>query len=161
MIVPATDMLTIYVGESKDVVNRIRSDHCSGNVEGSALRKYIAIEKGYTLNKTKRQRGCTRIRLNLPDLGIGEQAISDYLRSGIWKLVFCSTKEEARDFQFYVIEKLRPLLNKNLRNWNGQQHARYAKLLTELTNSIGYRYSELPGQTKSPGVYVLYHNKMP
>jgi hypothetical protein len=39
-------MFVIYVGDSKNVVNRIRTNHCSGNVEGSAMWRHIAEAKG-------------------------------------------------------------------------------------------------------------------
>ena len=124
------DMLTIYIGDARDVVKRIRSNHCSGNIEASALRKHIAIKKGYTLSKTRRHSSSMRIRLNLPDPRIGEQAISNYLRSGIWKFVFCSSYVEAHDFQWYAIGKLRPLLNVTCNIWDRRQDTRYANLLT-------------------------------
>ena len=39
----------IYVGDSGKVMSRLRSNHCRGNVEASALRKYVAEAMGYKL----------------------------------------------------------------------------------------------------------------
>ena len=50
-------MKTIYVGDSKDVVKRIKNNHCSGNVEASAFRKHLAVAMGYKLKKTKIETG--------------------------------------------------------------------------------------------------------
>jgi len=154
-------MLLIYVGDSGDVVKRIRTNHCSGNVEGSALRKRVAEHMGYTLNVTKRPRGSSRIRLNLPDPRVGEQTISKYIRSGLWKFAICMSPEEAKDFQWYVIDKLNPMLNEDRRIWVSHQERRYVKLLTVLTESPHYTYNDLAGQKTGPGVYVLYHKVLP
>ena len=150
-------MLAIYIGDARDVVKRIRSNHCSGNIEGSALRKHIAIKKGYSLTKTRRDSGSIRLRINLLDLRFGEQTISDYLRSGIWKFVFCSSYIEAHDFQWYAIGKLHPLLNVNCKKWDSQQNNRYANLLTALITSPGYTFAQLDAKQVGPGVYLLYH----
>ena len=154
-------MLVIYVGDAEDVVKRIRTNHCSGNVEASVLRKHVASHKGYTFSVTKRASGSRRIRLDLPDPRVGEQSISNYIRSGLWKFVVCRSCAEANNFQWYVIDKLNPVLNVDSRTWDGQQEARYADLLMILTNSSGYSWSQLAGQKTGPGVYVLYHNTFP
>jgi len=49
-------LMIIYVGDSKDVIKRIRTNHCKGNVEASALRKYVAEALGYRIKITKRSR---------------------------------------------------------------------------------------------------------
>jgi ADP-ribosylglycohydrolase len=49
-------MLVIYVGDSRDVIKRIRKDHCGNgtNVEASALRERVAENKGFQIKKTNR-----------------------------------------------------------------------------------------------------------
>jgi hypothetical protein len=99
----------VYVGDAKDVVKRIRSDHCNGNVEASALRKSVAIAKGYLLKKTKRPSGSTRIRIDLPVPRKGETCISGYIQSSEWRFVLCASSMEAKDFQWYAIDQLADL----------------------------------------------------
>ncbi len=41
--VKQTEIKIIYVGDSRDVVKRILTNHCKGNVEASALRKHYKI----------------------------------------------------------------------------------------------------------------------
>lgn len=154
-------MNTIYVGDSKNIIKRIRFEHCRGNVEASALRKSIADYNNYNLIKEKRHSGSMRIRINLPDSRDGEQEISAYLQSGIWKYVLCESYDEAHDFQWYVINRLKPTLNKNYNNWNAQQETKYSQLFTKLTNNNGYNCSELANHQTGPGVYVLYHTEKP
>ena len=50
------DKVIIYVGDSHDVTKRIGTNHCSGNVEASPLRKAVAEAMGYPLKHTKRPR---------------------------------------------------------------------------------------------------------
>ena len=150
-------MLVVYVGDARDVIKRIRSQHCGGNVEASALRKHIAVAKGYPLSTTRRASGSSRVRLALPDPSRGEQEISAYLRSGTWKVAICVSYEEAHDFQWYAIEQLNPLLNVSRKPWSAQHHARYAALFGLLESMPGMDYSELGKARSGPGVYVLYH----
>ena len=109
--------MVIYVGYSSSAAKRIRSNHCSGNVESSAMREHIAARMGYKINKTERPSGSTKKRIDLPDPNQGEEKISAYLRSGWWKFVICESTEEAKDFEGYVISKLTPLLNVDECSW--------------------------------------------
>jgi len=120
--------IVIYVGDSRDVIRRLCSDHSSSNVEGSALRRHIAEFRGWKLKKTKRLSGSTRVRINLPDPRAAEREISTYIKSGGWRYVLCETCEEANDFQWYAIDKLKPLLNVDRRQWNQSNLKRYRQL---------------------------------
>ena len=57
-------MQIIYIGDANNLLKRIKSNHSSGNVEGSALRQHIAEAMGYKLKSTKRPSGSTRIRID-------------------------------------------------------------------------------------------------
>lgn len=151
-------MLIVYVGDSGNVSKRIRRNHCGGNVEASALRRHVAERKGFPIKKTRRPSGSRRVRLDLPDPKAGEEEISAYLRSGMWKLVICDSPEEARDFQWYVIEALNPLLNVDRQPWNTDRGARYQSLLAELTGFPCRSYRDLETES-GPGVYVFYHER--
>ncbi|MCI0693783.1 hypothetical protein L0337_17470, partial [candidate division KSB1 bacterium] len=129
---------------------------CAGNVEGSALRRHVASHKGYTLLRTKRANGSFRVRLDLPYPGVGEKEISTYLKSGQWKFVICDSYEEASDFQWYLIERLKPLLNKIHKSWNKQFLLKYSVLLNILEVSSGSDYYQLCNMRSGPGVYVHY-----
>ena len=124
--------MIIYVGDSSNVVNRILTNHCSGNVEGSALRKHIAKEMGYRIKRTRRPSGSMKTRIDLPNPREGETSVSSYIRSGWWKYVICNSNEEAQDFQWYAIEHLQPLLNVNRKRWERDNVSRYQMLLEEL-----------------------------
>ena len=136
-------MIAIYAGDAMDVVKRIRSNHCSGNVEGSALRRHIAENLGYQIKSTRRSSGSYRVRLDLPNPKAGEQIISIYLRTGLWKFILCESYEEAQDFQWYVIDILKPLLNVRHDTWNRENMVRYQVLITNLTSSSGMTYVRL------------------
>lgn len=151
----------IYAGDARDIVKRIRSDHCRGNVEASALRKHIAEYRRYPIKKTRRTSGSYRVRLDLPDPKAGEQNISAYLRCGVWKYVLCDSYEEAKDFQWYVIDALNPLLNVQHKPWNRDNLARYQTLLAELTSATARNYEQLRNTASGPGVYVLFHEATP
>jgi hypothetical protein len=125
-------MFVIYVGDSKNVVNRIRTNHCSGNVESSAMRLHIAEAKRYTFKRSRRTSGAMRVRINLPNPSEGEADVSRYIRSGWWKYVICDSDDEARDFQWYAINHFRPILNKDGRSWGKEYVSRYEKLLRPL-----------------------------
>ena len=100
--------MNIYVGDGAKIRERIRKNHCTGNLEGSALRKHIASNLGFAITKEKRPSGSTRGRLNIPNPMEGENNISNYLQSGEWKYLICETAEIAKDFQFYVVQNLIP-----------------------------------------------------
>ncbi len=153
--------MIIYVGDSRDVIRRIRTNHCRGNIEASALRRHVAEAKGYRIKSAKRTSGSTRVRIDLPDPHTGEMDVKDYIRSGEWKYIICDSEYEAKNFQWYVIDQLKPLLNKNCNPWNIGNLKRYQDLLSQLTNSPALNYDELKGMQSGPGVYVLYHHKRP
>lgn len=150
-------MRVIYAGDAGDVVKRIRSNHCGGNVEASALRRHIAENMGYTIINTRRSSGSYRVRLDLPDPKAGEQDISAYLRTGMWKFVICDSHEEAQDFQWYVIDVLKPLLNVRHKIWNRENLVRYQALLAELTSGPGMNCDQLKNTASGSGVYLLFH----
>lgn len=154
-------MFVIYVGDAADVVKRIRSQHCSGNVEGSACRRHVAQKKGYRLISTKRPSGTTRVRLNLPTPREGEEQVSIYIRAGKWRYCLCETPVEANDFQWYVIEKLNSLLNVTRKGWEPKAKTRYEILMQNLISSREFSYDELRYQPTGPGVYVLSHESEP
>lgn len=156
----ATEMV-IYVGDSGDVVNRLITTHCSGNVEGSALRLRVARAKGWGITRARRPSGSPRVRIDLPDPRTGEAEVSHYIRSGEWQYVLCDSYEEAHDFQWFTIEQLRPLLNSELRPWQQQNAQRYQALLGQLLSAHPLRCTELRGRSTGPGVYALHHQQTP
>lgn len=155
------ESIVIYVGDSGDVVRRLSSDHSSGNVEASALRRHIARYKEFELRRTKRPSGSTRVRIDLPDPRNAENEISSYIHSGMWKYVLCQNYAEANDFQWFVIHNLNPLLNVDRRAWNTSHEQRYEELLQELVRSALKRPKQLRGNNSGPGVYVFYHDCKP
>lgn len=152
-------MFALYVGDGQDVIKRIRSQHCGGNVEASALRKHIAERLfGWRVMSTPRPTGSRRVRLDLPEPKIGEQHISAYIKTGHWRLVLCTSYEEAHDFQWYVIEQLKPRLNVTRESWVLTQPSRYSHLLKELVDQPGLNCLQSQTVQSGPGVYVFYHN---
>jgi len=154
-------MIVIYAGDAEDVVKRIRSNHCGGNVEASALRRHIAENKRYPIKNTRRSSGSYRVRLDLPDPKAGEQEISDYLRTGLWKFVICDSNVEAQDFQWYVIDVLKPLLNVLHKIWNIENQVRYQALFAELTSAPSMNCKQLRNTASGTGVYVFFHEVAP
>ena len=154
-------LIVIYVGDAHNVVNRVVFNHCRGNVEASALRRHVAEEMGYKLKRTKRPSGSTKVRIDLPDPQTGERKISTYIQTGKWKYVICESYHEAHDFQWYVIEKLNPLLNREREQWNKEKSGKYLLLLQKLSNSQLLECKHLYGQATGPGVYVFYHSILP
>lgn len=110
---------------------------------------------------SKRPSGSTRVRLDLPDSREGEKDISSYIRSGKWRYCLCDSPKEARDFQWYVIEKLSPLLNAERRSWNQSCQGEYETLLEKLIASREFACDELKNQPTGPGVYVMCHDTEP
>lgn len=153
--------MIIYVGDSRDVIKRIQTNHCSGNVEASALRRYVAETKGYGIKSTRRTSGSTRVRIALPDPRMGEMDVSDYVRAGEWRYVICNSYAEANGFQWYAIDQLKPLLNRDRKPWNRGNLQRYQSLLARLTSSRALNCDQLHGMQSGPGVYVLYHQQRP
>ena len=93
-------MKTLYVGDARDIVARICTNHGAGNVEASALRCYVAQAMGLGFTRTRRPSGSTRLRIKLADPRMGERAISAFIRSGWWRLALCESYEEARALQW-------------------------------------------------------------
>ena len=155
------EKMIIYVGDARNVIKRIKTNHCSGNVEASTLRRSVAEAKGYRIKSTRRTSGSTRVRIDLPNPHEGEMDVSDYIRSGRWRYVICNSYAEANDFQWYVMNQLKPLLNKDRKSWHHEDLQKYQALLTQLTNSPALNCGELHGMQSGPGVYVFYHQRKP
>jgi hypothetical protein len=153
--------MTVYVGDTSDVVKRIRTNHCSGNVEASALRRSIAKVRNYRLRSVRRPSGSLRTRIDAKDFPKGEADLSSYVRSGTWKYVICNSYDEAHDFQWYVIEMLHPLLNSRRDTWNAAAGGRYRELLRRLEQCAPLHCTELKGKMSGPGVYVFCHDLHP
>lgn len=150
-------MIAIYVGDASNLRRRIRQ-HGRGNVEGSALRKHVAVTLGYGISRTRRPSGSTRVRINAPDPRAAEQQVSDYIAGGAWRWVACTSKEEARELQWAAIEALDPFLNRDRRPPEPDEH--YRQLVGTLVEAspIGHSDADPP---EAPGVYVLYHTTLP
>jgi hypothetical protein len=155
--------MNIYVGDGSKIGERVKNNHCTGNVEGSSLRKHIASNLGFGITKEKRPSGTTKVRLNIPNPKEGENKISNYLQSGEWKYLICETAEIAKDFQFYVIQNLfpQPLLNVNMGSWNPNNENMYLAMLQELQNCISLNYQETVNIPLLPGVYLFIHKNQP
>jgi hypothetical protein len=155
--------MNIYIGDGSRIMNRIKSQHCSGNVEGSSLRKHVANEMGFQLKKTQRENGNWRVRLDLPNPKIGESQITNYLRTGKWKFVICPIGVEAKDFQFYVIQNISPapILNINMGNWNEEMLNVYKGLLNKLESCPVHNYNQIINIPNESGIYLFIHEKNP
>lgn len=158
----AATIKVMYVGHSKSVITRILN-HCGRtNVEGSALRQSVAVSMGYKLLRTERPGGTSvKIRIKSLNPSTGETQVSKYIRSGKWRYIICESEKAARDFKGYVIEQLKPLLNKASPPWNPAQNQQYQKLLIQLQGSPLRSYGQFRGQKSGPGVLILYHQKSP
>ena len=155
--------MNIYIGDGSKIRTRIRNQHCSGNVEGSSLRKHVAKNMGYNLSTTTREKGSTKTRLDLIDPSIGENHITEYMRSGKWKFVNCTSAAEAKDFQFFAIQKINPptLLNINTGNWDIKKLDRYEQLFEKLMNCTPLSYEETKLVPSLPGVYLFLSDMEP
>ena len=155
-------MLVIYVGDASNIIKRILNDHCGGsNVEASALRRHVAEAMGFGINRTKRASGSWRVRIDLPNPRIGEAIVSKYIQSGSWRFITCASYEEAHGFQWYVIDQLNPILNKDRKSWNPENLSRYVELFNELLSATRFSCDELKGMKSRAGVYVFYHMHKP
>jgi len=156
-------MLCMYVGDARqNVISRILTNHCRGNVEGSALRLTVAEKMGFPIKRTKRPSGrSTKVRIDIPDPKVGEGKVTGYIRSGKWKYVICDSNEEAKDFQWYLIDRLDPFLNKDRKPWSRERLQRYQYLINILEASPFISYKLLRSMKSGPGVYVLYHELIP
>ena len=154
-------MMIIYVGDSKDVYKRIRTNHCNGNVEASALRRYIAEAMGFKIRRQRRSSGSVRVRIGLPDPHKGESAISTYIYQGKWKILLLEDYTVAHDFQWYLIENLKPLLNREGRQYQTDKSQRYGGLMKQLTSSPFVDCNGLDNVYSGPGIYIFYHEQKP
>jgi len=154
-------MQVIYVGDAAEVLNRIKTNHCTGNVEGSALRRNAAEAMGYRLRREKRPSGSIRIRIDLSDPQQGERKVSDYIRSGKWRVVICSDHQTANDLQLYVIEQLNQLLNRQRKGYRKNNLTLYQQLLQRLEKSPFVECTNFRGVKFGPGIYVFYHRYIP
>jgi hypothetical protein len=143
------------------VIARILTCHCSGNAEGSTLRKHVAYSMGFQLSITRRPSGTRKVRLDMPDPRLGEARITAYIRSGSWKYVLCASYEEANAFQWFAIEELDPLLNRDRRTGDEFPTERFRNLLTDLEGSGPYTFSVLRRLPTGPGVYALCRDSGP
>ena len=146
-----------YVGDSNNLRNRVRQ-HCNGNIESSALRKTIAKEMGFEIIKSIRPSGSRKISLQSDR---NEQVVSEYIQSGNWRVIACSSEDYARDFQWYVIDLLRPQLNKYMQFWNRDFEKEYGNKLTLLLDSSEIAFASTLEIAKLPGVYSLWHEQAP
>lgn len=146
-----------YIGDSKNIRNRVRQ-HCKGNVESSALRKTIAREMGLDVRAEKRLSGSSKYTIHPLS---GEEMVSSYIQSGTWKVISCQTAEDARDFQWYAIDNLRPMLNKYMQFWNKNSEGDYQELLDEMLRSNSMVYTSISTFPTQPGVYSLWHDSTP
>ena len=151
------EIMLQYVGDSKGLRNRVRQ-HCIGNVESSALRKTIATEMGFEIISVKRPSGSRKLTVSPPS---AEQTISAYIQSGVWRVIVCGTAEEARDFQWYAIDKKRPHLNKYMQFWDESSEELYKNLLDNLLKSAQIEFESTLEVPTESGVYSLWHEQNP
>jgi hypothetical protein len=155
--------MNIYIGDGSKIRNRIRNQHCNGNVESSSLRKHIAQTMGFHLQREQRLNGSTRVRLAMENASVGEQIISNYLKSGSWKFVICPPSINAKDFQFYAIQNItpRPLLNVNMGEWGISFEYQYRNLLDQLLNCLPHNFEDLINVPNESGVYLFLSEIQP
>jgi hypothetical protein len=134
---------------------------CSGNVEGSVLRRHVAEAIGFKIRRERRPSGSTRVRIDLPVPNQGEKAVSDYISRGKWRILLLDDYDVAHDFQWYVIEKLKPLLNRECQNYQPNKSGLYGNLIKRLTKSAFVDCSSFNKSRSRPGIYVLYHEQKP
>jgi hypothetical protein len=91
----------------------------------------------------------------------GEKDVSKYLKSGRWRYLVCDSEDEAHDFQWYVIDQLKPPLNIMREPWNQNRAGKYRLLLDKLLESPMVVADQLDSKETGPGVYVFYHQNMP
>ena len=154
-------MKIIYIGDANNLLKRIKSNHCSGNVEGSALRQHIAEAMGYNLKRTKRPSRTMRIRINSKEPRQAEKRVTSFIRNGKWRIITLSNYETAYDFQWFAIDKLRPLLNRKSKDYIQTNVALYTSFLKSLKNSSLLDYENVINIEPKPGVYIFYHTLNP
>lgn len=150
--------MIIYVGDSSRTRERIRRDHCSGNVYGSALRRHVAKALGYSLRP---RNGGNGSEIDLTDPSVGEAAVSTYIRGGRWRVIACRTVEESKDFQWFAVDRLKPQLNRDRKDWDRANEERYNELLRMLQEVPLQEWGRAAEDVPGPGVYVLEHEQLP
>ena len=113
---------------------------------------------GFEIISTKRPSGSRKLSV---EPSSAEQVISAYIQSGTWKVVVCSSAEEARELQWYVIDKARPPLNKYMQFWEKKSEGTYANLLDILLKSTQIKFDSTLEISTEPGVYSLWHEHNP
>jgi hypothetical protein len=154
----------LYVGDSKNIASRIKTRHCSGNVKKSALRRHVADKIGFEVVKKPKisrfGREYQEIYISAPNRREAEKQVSAYIATGRWKFVECTSKDEAEDFQYYVIEKIIPVLNVLRYDYDHKNIDRYKELLKRL-NSCPWTDKKGGLFPCTPGVYVFGNDTMP
>ncbi len=150
-------MNPMYVGDSNNVFARINKKHSTGNVKVSAFRASVAERMGFPVvsepTTSKKGKKYNKVYINLPNRRDAERQVSRYIASGRWKFVACVSKDEARDFQYYAIDRINPELNRDRPRWNTSMEGRYALLLTELLE-CEWHLRNSPLIHDGPGVYL-------
>jgi len=113
---------------------------------------------GFEIISIKRPSGSRKLTVSPPS---AEQTISAYIQSGAWRVIVCGTAEEARDFQWYAIDKKRPPLNKHMKFWNKNNEDAYKILLENLLESKYIEFDLTLKISTDSGVYSLWHEISP
>ena len=147
-------MSLIYVGDSGRVNGRVADGHCNGNVEGSSCRKHVARAMGFTIQNAGRRK-----KITCPENG--EEIVSAYLRSGYWQCASCRNPNEAKSFQFFLIQRRKPLLNKDIGKWEQSNRERYEQLLDQWAQAKHVKCAEKTQMPSESGVYGFFHDQGP
>ena len=157
-------MHKIYVGDSIDISSRINKRHCSGNVKTSVFREHIAERLKFPIKREPRLSRYgnlyTDVYIDLPDRRNAEKQISAYVAEGRWKFVECSSKDEARDFQYYAIKKIEPIFNVKRPTWDVSKEKRYVELFKQLMDCPWHTKSD-KNFPDTPGVYFYGNTRLP
>lgn len=121
--------VVVYVGAAANVLEEIRKQHCLGRTPGSVLREQLASR--------------------------GRSAA--HLHSGRWRCMPCTSLDEAIDLRSYLVQRLRPALNKESSPWKREYSVLYHSLVQELNTLEALGCDELEATFAGPGVYVYYH----
>lgn len=145
----------LYIGHTSNARERLLK-HYAGNVDISTVRKTIATEMGFGVQKG------AYVSMTTRRVGLSEEiAISLYMIRTTLKYAACSSAEMARDYHGYLIERLRPPLNKKTEKWNKEKESRYSGLTKELDVAPVLASSQLEEIPPVPIVYLLYHEYLP
>lgn len=157
-------MQNIYIGDSINVASRVKRRHCSGNVKTSVFRYHIAKKMGFHVTKEPRHsrngKVYTAIFISGPYRRESEKQISSYVATGRWKFIECTSKEEAQDFQYYLIEKQPTELNVLRCSWDRGKEKRYAELYEQIL-LCPWTEKNKAVFPKGPGVYWYGNQNMP